>query len=125
MSPLLFAVFAVFGGAGAVARLLVDTLVRRHTHGVLPWGTIVINLVGSFLLGLLTALHATHVAPDAVYLVGGAGFLGGFTTFSTASLETIRLLQERRWLMGTLNALGLLVSATACAALGLWVGYLL
>jgi len=52
----------------------------------------------------------------------GTGFLGGYTTFSTASFETVRLLQERRLGAGLLNAVGQLVAATALAGLGLWLG---
>jgi CrcB protein len=90
----------------------------------MPWGTITINLTGSFLLGLITGLATTHLLPESVHLIIGAGFLGGYTTFSTASFETIRLLQERKWVAGGLNGLGVLIAATALAALGLWIGTL-
>ena len=52
----------------------------------------------------------------------GTGFLGGYTTFSTASFETVRLLQERRWAAGLVNGIGTLVVSTATAAFGLWLG---
>jgi CrcB protein len=55
----------------------------------------------------------------------GTGFLGGYTTFSTASVETVRILQERRWGAGIAVSLGTLVAAIALAGLGLWLGALL
>ncbi len=90
-------------------------------------GTIAINLSGSFLLGgLLTGLVTSQVAPpESWQLVLGTGFLGGYTTFSTASYETVRLLQERKTLIGAINALGTLIGATLAAGLGLWAGMLL
>lgn len=125
MSPLVFVCLAIAGGVGAASRLLVDGVIRARSSGQLPWGTIVINLSGSLLLGLIAGLTTAHVLPEAVQLIAGTGFLGGYTTFSTASFETVRLLQERRWVAGLLNGLGVLVGATAAAGLGLWAGSLL
>lgn len=122
MSPLVFAALVLAGGLGASARLLLDGIIRSHTRNALPWGTITINLTGSFALGLLTGLASHHVLPHTVHQVLGAGFLGGYTTFSTASVETVRLVQEGKWVAGIVNGLGVLVAATAAAALGLWVG---
>jgi fluoride exporter len=108
----------VAGGVGAVARLLVDTLVRRWASGRFPVGTELINLSGSFLLGLLTGLAAGPMLPSSVHLMVGAGLLGGYTTFSSASLETVRLLQDRRWVAGLVHGLGLVVLCTLAAAAG-------
>lgn len=123
--PLLFALIACAGGVGAASRLLLDGLISARLKGALPWGTIIINLTGSLLLGLLTGAAAVHLVPEAWRLVIGTGFLGGYTTFSTASVETIRLIQERRLLLGAINGLGTLVLATGSAGLGLWLGTLL
>ena len=125
MTPLLFALLAVAGGIGAASRLLLDDLIHAHIGGILPWGTITINLSGSLILGLITGLATGHVVPEAWHLVIGTGFLGGYTTFSTASFETVRLLQERKWVTGSLNGIGTLVCATAAAGLGLWIGSLM
>lgn len=122
VTPVTFGLLCVAGGLGAVARFVIDALVRERTSGALPWGTIAINLSGSFLLGLLTGLVAARALPADVQLVVGTGFLGGYTTFSTASVETVRLLQERRWVAGLLNGFGVVVAATAAAGLGLWLG---
>lgn len=125
MAPLMLIAMAVAGGVGAVARFVLDSEIRARTQGVLPWGTIAINLSGSFLLGLLTGLVTSQVAPESWQLVLGTGFLGGYTTFSTASYETVRLLQERKTLIGAINALWTLIGATLAAGLGLWAGMLL
>ena len=79
---------ALLGGAGALARVLLDARVRAATgHPELPVGTLTVNIAGSLVLGLLTGLAVTG---DTLLLVG-TGFLGAFTTFSTWMVETERL----------------------------------
>jgi fluoride exporter len=108
------------GGVGAVARYLLDTLVSRLTTRW-PLGTFLINVSGSLLLGLVTGLAAGPL-PVRLHLVLGTGFLGGYTTFSTASVDTVRLLQERRRLSALVYAVGMLALASALATVGLWLG---
>ena len=122
MTPLVFIALAAAGGLGASSRMLLDGLIKSRMSTALPWGTIIINVSGSLVLGLLTGLAGANLLPEAWHLVLGTGFLGGYTTFSTASFETIRLLQERRWAAGLVNGLGTLVFATTAAAIGLWLG---
>lgn len=122
MTPLIFIGLAVAGGFGAAARMLLDGLIKSRVSGPTPWGTIIINVSGSLVLGFLTGLAAGQILPQAWLLVIGTGLLGGYTTFSTASVETVRLLQERKWLIGFGNGLGALVIATGAAGLGLWIG---
>ena len=122
MTPLVFTAIAVAGGFGAALRMLLDGLVRSRLTGAVPWGTILINISGSLALGFLTGLTAHHLLPEVWHLIIGTGFLGGYTTFSTASVETVRLVQERRWAVSLFNALGTLVLATGAAGLGLWLG---
>jgi len=127
MTPWLFVVVALAGGVGAAARFALDSLIRIRTAGrrmgeSLPWGTLAINLSGSLLLGLLVGAVGAGVLGGEWQWALGAGFLGGYTTFSTASFETVRLLQERRWVAAALNGLLQLVVATALAGLGLWLG---
>jgi CrcB protein len=110
------------GGLGAVARLVVDGLIRSAVRTGYPVGTTVINLSGSLLLGLLTGLVVGGTAPESWRLVAGTGFLGGYTTFSTASVETVRLLQDRSWWAAVVNGLGMLVGGALLAALGLLLG---
>lgn len=124
MTPGLFAVVALAGGVGAVARFALDTAIRSRLGERMSWGTLAINLSGSLLLGLVVGLVGTGVLAEEWGWALGTGFLGGYTTFSAASFETVRLIQERRSGAGLLNAVGQLVAATALAGLGLWLGSL-
>ncbi|MGC3952678.1 MAG: CrcB family protein [Propionicimonas sp.] len=111
---------ALAGGLGALTRFLVDTAVARHNRTGFPLGTIVINITGSFLLGLVAGWLLTGVL-GPIGAVAGTGFLGGYTTFSTASVEAARLLRaDRRWSV-LLHAGGMLVVGLLAAALGLWL----
>lgn len=112
---------ALAGGAGAVARLVLDGVVKARAGAGYPVGTMVINLSGSLLLGLVVGLSGT-LLPEPARLVLGTGFLGGYTTFSTAAVETVRLAAEgRRW-PAAAHGLGMLLAAVALAALGLGLG---
>jgi CrcB protein len=122
MTPVLFLVVALAGGVGAMARFVLDGVIRSRFGTRIPWGTLTINLSGSFLLGLLVGLVGAGVLAGEWQWALGTGFLGGYTTFSTASFETVRLLQERRWGAGLMNSVLQLVAATALAGLGLWLG---
>lgn len=111
---------ALAGGLGAASRLVVDGLVRQRVSSAFPWATILINVAGSFLLGLLVGIGAGDRWHDIV----GTGFLGGYTTFSTASFETAALLLERRPVAAVANGLGVLVVCVAAAAGGYALGRL-
>ena len=122
MSPAVVLLLVVAGGLGAVGRFVVDGVIQSRSGARFPLGTLVINISGSLILGLLTGLTMAQLLPDTVRLVVGTGFLGGYTTFSTASFETVRLLQDRRVLAGVLYGLGSLLATTAVAGLGLVIG---
>ncbi|WP_120338972.1 fluoride efflux transporter FluC [Cryobacterium soli] len=122
MTPLLFVAVSLAGGLGAALRLALDGVVRARVRTTLPVGTLLINVLGSLLLGLITGLTLALWLPEAWHLVLGGGLMGGFTTFSTASVETVRLARDRRSLSALVNGLGMLVLAVACAFLGLWLG---
>ncbi|GLB67730.1 fluoride efflux transporter CrcB [Arthrobacter mangrovi] len=109
---------ALAGGAGAGTRFLVDGLVHQWVErAAFPLGTLLVNATGSFLLGLLTGAVLSHQAAPELQLILGTGFLGGYTTFSTASVDTVRLVQRARWGSALANALGtILLTAVACAA---------
>ncbi|MDJ0457962.1 fluoride efflux transporter CrcB [Arthrobacter sp. NQ7] len=107
------------GGLGAGTRFVVDGLVRSKVRTALPVGTIAINVTGSFLLGLLAGAVIVHAAPAQLQAIAGTGFLGGYTTFSTASFETVRLIQSRRAGLALLNGIGTAVMGVAAAAAGL------
>ncbi|GAA4752524.1 hypothetical protein GCM10025783_26690 [Amnibacterium soli] len=121
MNPGLFVLLAVAGGLGAVLRFALDGAVRQAVGSRWPWGTALINVSGSFLLGLLTAL-AGHGLPPGLLPVLGTGLLGGYTTFSTASVETVRLIQQGRAAASLVYGLGVLVASVAAALLGLALG---
>jgi CrcB protein len=107
------------GATGAVARFLLDSSVKRRWHTTFPWATVFINVTGSLLLGVLAGLVLFAGQPAVWQTVIGTGFCGGYTTFSTASFETVRLVQQNRPGLALLNALGSLVLSVAGCAAGL------
>lgn len=111
----------VAGGLGAVARFIVDTLVSERNRRPLPLGTLVINVAGSFLLGLLTGWVLHRGGSPDVRAVLGTGFLGGFTTFSTASVELVRLVYAGRTGTAIGLAASMIVLSLAAGALGFWL----
>lgn len=111
---------AVAGGLGAGARYVVDGVVMKGRKGAFPLGILIVNAVGSFLLGVLTGLGAA-LAPAWVAVIG-VGALGGFTTFSTVSVETVLLAGRGRRDWAWLNLLGTFGVCLAAAALGILLG---
>jgi CrcB protein len=112
---------ALAGGGGAMARYVVDSWSRRRLATDLPLGTLAINVSGSLLLGILTGLVIAHGASTDLRTIAGTGFCGGYTTFSAASVESIRLARQRRWASFLWYTAGSLMLALAAAGIGLWV----
>lgn len=106
---------AVAGGLGAALRHLVDTGVPARVRARFPWGIMAVNLSGSFVLGLVTGA----ALEEPVMSVCAVGLLGGYTTFSTASYDSVRLLRERRFRAALLNGPGMLAACVALSALGI------
>lgn len=125
MNIVVFTFLTVAGGVGAVARFALDGFVRSRVPITYPLGTTIINVSGSFLLGLIVGLGITGGVSREVELIVGGGFLGGYTTFSTASFETVRLIQAGHRVLGLINGIGMLVVSVAAAGLGLWAGSVL
>jgi CrcB protein len=119
VSPWAWAGFVVAGALGAPARYLLDDAISSRTQGVFPWGTLAINVSGSFLLGLLTGLALFHGLPATPRLILGTGFCGAYTTFSTFTYETVRLAEEGAVNEAVRNALASLVLGAGAAAAGL------
>jgi fluoride exporter len=111
---------AVAGGLGAAARYLVDRAVTRRTMGWVPWGTWTINGSGSFAAGVVGGL-ATGGMPDEVAVVVAGGFLGAYTTFSTAMVEAARRFEAGEHGRASVVLVLPLVLATAAAAAGWWL----
>jgi CrcB protein len=111
----------VAGAVGDPLRYMVDALISRRIEGAFPLGTLVVNVSGSFVLGLLCGLAIYHGLPDTDRLVVGTGLVGAYTTFSTFSLETVTLFGEgeTRLAAGNVVANGLVGAAAAAAGLAL------
>ncbi|NLV81083.1 MAG: CrcB family protein [Rhodococcus sp.] len=107
------------GSAGAVTRFVVDGYLRARTPSTFPWATVVINVTGSLLLGVLTGLVLFRGAPASLTTIAGIGFCGGYTTFGTAGVDTVRLLQQRRYLPALGNTVGTLITTIVAVAAGL------
>ena len=110
---------AIAGGVGAAGRLLIDAAISRRWTNPLPVATMVINVTGSLVLGFVTGLTAERGAPHAVLLIAGTGFCGGYTTFSAASYETVRLIEGGRLLPATVQSLATVGLSLGAAAAGL------
>jgi fluoride exporter len=96
---------AVGGALGAGARYLLDRAIATRQTGPFPLGTLVINVTGSVALGALLGWASGHRLPDGVVTFAGTGFLGGYTTFSTFTFETMRLLEDGAWRYAAWNLL--------------------
>jgi CrcB protein len=111
---------AIGGAAGAVMRWLMAGAVQRWTGTAFPWGTFAVNALGSFLLGFLFVwLIERSTASELVRLALTVGMLGAFTTFSTYSLESIRLMQEGALGMAAANVMGQVVVCLVLTWLGI------
>lgn len=119
MNPLLFVGAALAGGVGAVLRYLVDLGVAHLAGRRFPWGILLVNLSGSFVLGVVTT-----ALPEGAFLLG-AGLLGGYTTFSTAMLDTVALWRDGERPASAFNAIGMLLLGLVAAGLGLALGAVL
>ena len=98
-------------------RAAADRLVQSRHDSVFPWGTFIVNVSGSALLGFLAALPGHGAAG----VITGTAFCGAFTTYSTFSYETLRLVRDRAWLFAMLNAGASIVAALGAAYLGMAV----
>ena len=118
MSILIWVAVALIGGAGSIARFLVDGAISSAVGRDFPFGTLVVNISGAVILGLLTGLALGH---DEALLAGTAA-VGSYTTFSTWMLETQRLAEERQYRKAVVNVVISLVLGVAAAAVGRLIG---
>ena len=111
------------GGLGAVCRYLATSFFAVRFGSAFPYGTLFVNVSGSFLMGVLMGLlplfpFGDKYLPENLRLLLGVGFLGGFTTFSSFSMETMNLLQEPH----TLSALANIFMSVALGITAAWAG---
>ena len=111
------------GFAGAISRYVVDGFVSDQTGGSFPWGTLVINVSGTFLLGLLFAMTTERaIFPAEIRAPVMIGFIGAYTTFSTYLLESWRLIEDGAWAMALANLGGSVVIGLVAVAAGMIIG---
>jgi CrcB protein len=119
MSTWVWLAIAVAGAIGAPLRYLIDGAVSDRVLSQFPWGTFVVNMSGSFALGLITGLVLYHAFPADGRLIIGVGLIGAYTTFSTFTFEAASLIERREIRLAALNIGGSVVVGAAAAAAGL------
>jgi CrcB protein len=107
---------------GAPGRYLVDRAIQARHDSLMPWGTMLVNVAGSLILGLLTGLSTSREVPDAVALTLGTGLCGALTTYSTFGYETFRLFEDGARLYALLNVGVSLVAGLGSAIIGYALG---
>jgi CrcB protein len=117
---------ALGGALGSVARFWVNGLISEKFGATFPWGTLAINVTGSFVIGIIGALAIPEGRMDSPSRQFATQFLmigvcGGYTTFSSFSLQTLNLLREREWLY----AGGNVILSVALCMIAVWLGWLL
>jgi fluoride exporter len=113
---------ALAGAVGAVVRFLVDRAVQRRLDAVFPVGTMVVNVSGAFLAGVIGGLFLYRGLAMTPAVVIGIGFLGAYTTLSTFDLETLRLFESGSVVLGLANVVTSVVGGLAAAAAGVALG---
>ena len=116
---------ALGGAAGAAARYGVAQWTGGRWGWTFPWGTLVVNVTGSLAIGLVLTLLLARNADAAYRYLLVTGFLGGYTTFSAFSIETLALVESRRWDVAALHVGGSVALGLLAAALGLGLGRLI
>jgi CrcB protein len=110
------ALLIVFGIAGTLARYGLQGFVQQRTGSTFPSGTLLVNLIGCFLLGVIAQYALTHLTISPDWRIGiTVGFFGAFTTFSTFSYETVRMLQDGDWMRAATYLLASVVGGLLAA----------
>jgi len=117
---------ALGGALGSVARFWINGLIIEKASATFPWGTLAVNVSGSFVIGIIGALVVPEGRMDSQSRIFATQFLmigicGGYTTFSSFSLQTLNLLRDREWLYAGGN---ILLSVVLCM-IAVWLGWLL
>ena len=109
---------AVGGAVGAPLRYLTDRFVSSRHDSLFPWGTFIVNVVGSFLLGLLAGAALVGAGTSDLGLLLGVGLCGALTTYSTFSYETARLFEQRARLYAVANIAGSVLAGLVAVTAG-------
>ena len=116
----------VLGAVGTLARYALQGVIQNRTGPGFPTGTLVVNLVGSFLVGLIGQYSLNHLSITPEWRMGlTIGFLGAFTTFSSFSWEVVRMLEGGEWLSVSAYLTASLVGGILAAMLGIRIGNIL
>jgi CrcB protein len=114
---------AIAGAVGTLSRYWLSGFVQRLTGAAFPWGTFTVNMLGSFLFGLVWSLAEERMLIQAeTRIIILTGFMGAFTTFSTFAFETSNFLRDSQWLLALGNVAGQIVIGVICMLLGLAIG---
>ena len=110
------------GFIGASSRYLMTIVISRFISSTFPYGTLLCNIIGAFLIGIFMAISSTYNwMSNEVRLFLTTGILGGLTTFSTFSYETISLFETGKYVMATVNIFGSIILCLGFSALGKWM----
>ncbi|WP_298345875.1 fluoride efflux transporter CrcB [Ferrimicrobium sp.] len=112
---------AIFGALGAISRYLLDRAIMGRLASDFPVGTLVINLSGALILGIVVGLATRNILSTEDTIAIGDGFIGAYTTFSTLTFESLTLANADSISLGILNMVGTVVAATILAYLGLHI----
>lgn len=114
---------AIGGAAGALARYALSEVIKHTTGAGFPWGTLCVNLLGCFLIGMAVHLVTLPAVPFGLDYMIVIGFLGAFTTFSTFSLESINMLRDGEFTRAGLYILASNIAGIALGFVGFTVGH--
>ena len=113
------------GGLGAVCRYFISLITTQQFNNIFPFGTLTVNLIGSFLIGLFYYFFQNVIVPIEIRIFIMIGFLGGFTTFSSFSLESINLLRDGEYRFFILNVIINNIACLLLSIIGIYLGKLI
>ena len=118
----IYLLIALGGALGSVARFALNSAISSQLGGTFPWGTLIVNATGSFVIGFFAALTGPEgrlLAGDNARIFFMVGVCGGYTTFSSFSLQTLNLARDGEWFRAGANTVG---SVVACLV-AVWLGH--